>query len=212
MKLIKNKIRIANMPNILSFSRIIIAIVMFVVIPLGFLKTSFVLFLIATATDWFDGWCARKFNQVSQLGRNLDTFADKVIVCGSFIYLLAFPELLKITFPFTGSLNWGLAYWMVVLIVLRELLITMLRSLVEGSGGDFSAKWVGKWKMALQCVAIPACFLYLILLKNNIDSGLFLLLVRIVLVGSLWITILLTVWSAIVYVRAASLFLGKSDE
>lgn len=209
--MMKNNIRIANMPNILSFSRIIIAFIMFIVIPLGYLKTSLILFLIATATDWFDGWCARKFNQVSQLGRNLDTFADKVIVCGTFIYLLAFPELLKITFPFSGSFNWGLAYWMVVLIVLRELLITMLRSLVEGSGGDFSAKWIGKWKMALQCVAIPACFVYLILLKSSNFAAL-LLPVKIILAGSLWITILLTVWSGVVYVRAASLLLGKSND
>ena len=50
------------------------------------------LFVIAAGTDWLDGYFARKYGQVTTLGRILDPFADKVIVCGTFIFLAAIPE------------------------------------------------------------------------------------------------------------------------
>ena len=50
-----------------------------------------VLFIIAAGTDWLDGWYARKYQQVTTLGRILDPFADKVVVCGTFIFLVAVP-------------------------------------------------------------------------------------------------------------------------
>ena len=111
------------------------------------------LFIVAAGTDWLDGYYARKYSQVTTLGRILDPFADKVIVCGTFIFLMAIPAMAEVP--------WGLRAWMVVVIVGRELLVTALRSFIEDRGSDFSAKMSGKLKMVLQCVAAGACLFYL---------------------------------------------------
>ena len=112
---------------------------------MGWFLTSFVLFLVAASTDWIDGYWARKYGQVTKLGRILDPFADKLIVCGTFIYLAAIP------YDFSG-----IAPWMAVVIFGREILVTALRSFLEEQGGDFSASMPGKIKMVVQCAAI--CF------------------------------------------------------
>ena len=112
------------------------------------------LFIIAAGTDWLDGYYARKYGQVTTLGRILDPFADKVIVCGTFIFLAADPDD-GTTFPC------GLRAWMVVVIVGRELLVTALRSFIEDRGSDFSAKMSGKLKMVFQCIAAGTCLFYL---------------------------------------------------
>ena len=114
------------------------------------------MFVIAAGTDWLDGYFARKYGQVTTLGRILDPFADKVIVCGTFIFLAAIPAIRDGRWGF-----WGLQPWMVVVIVGRELLVTALRSFIEERGSDFSAKMSGKLKMVLQCVAAGVCLFYL---------------------------------------------------
>ena len=210
-----NRSRVWNFPNLLTFTRVILAIVMFIVIPFEHYWTALILFLIAAATDWLDGWWARKFDQVSQLGRIMDPLADKIIVCGAFIYLVAIQNLqsIHLSIPYLEKVNFGLAPWMVVVIVLRELLVTVLRSFVENSGGNFSAKWIGKWKMGLQCVAVPACFLYLIYLpkwgKENMPGWL-----TVTLVVSICITVFLTLYSGIKYTVAAIQFgsMTESDQ
>lgn len=176
-----------NVPNTLSAARIVMAVLCFAAWELGLPAVALVLYVIATATDWLDGWWARRFNQVTQLGRILDPFADKLLVCGAFVYLAAEPTL-------------AVAPWMAVVILSRELLVTALRSFVETAGGDFSAKWVGKWKMALQCAAIIAGLWLLIESAPRPDWlwGAF----RV----SLWGAVLLTLYSGVVYVRAVASF------
>jgi CDP-diacylglycerol--glycerol-3-phosphate 3-phosphatidyltransferase len=107
----------------------------------GVFFAGMICFLIAASTDWIDGWWARKFNQVTKLGRILDPFVDKIIICGAMIALV-------------GVVNSPLRPWMATIVVGRELLVTSLRGMIEGQGGDFSAKWMGKWKMVLQCAAV----------------------------------------------------------
>ncbi|MDO5566893.1 MAG: CDP-diacylglycerol--glycerol-3-phosphate 3-phosphatidyltransferase [Planctomycetia bacterium] len=203
--------KIWNVPNILTMGRIILALVMFVVIPFKCYWAAMILFIVAAGTDWLDGWWARKFNQVSKLGRIMDPLADKLIVCGAFIYLVAIPDLQIINLP-RCACNWGLAPWMVVVIVLRELIVTVIRSAVESSGGDFSAKWLGKCKMLLQCIAIPACFLYLIVLHNTSFGQQPPRWLILVLITSLWGTVVLSVYSCVQYIIAAARFAAKSDD
>jgi CDP-diacylglycerol--glycerol-3-phosphate 3-phosphatidyltransferase len=105
-----------------------------------------IVFLIAASTDFIDGWWARRYGQITQLGRILDPFVDKVIITAAMVALVGIP----------GS---GIAAWMVTLVVSRELLITNLRAMVEGQGGDFSARWLGKWKMLFQCAAVVSSLL-----------------------------------------------------
>ncbi|HID77619.1 MAG TPA: CDP-diacylglycerol--glycerol-3-phosphate 3-phosphatidyltransferase, partial [Planctomycetaceae bacterium] len=144
--------------------------------------------------DWLDGWYARKYGAVTVLGRILDPFADKVIICGTFIFLAAVPSM--------AELAWGLKPWMVVVIVGRELLVTTLRGLIEQSGGDFSAKWSGKLKMVFQCVAGAVSLLYL----SFTDGAPGWLLWTMGL--SLWATVVITVYSGLVYVVAATKMLS----
>jgi CDP-diacylglycerol--glycerol-3-phosphate 3-phosphatidyltransferase len=139
--------RVWNVPNQVTVSRLVLAVVLFVLLSLGYYTASLVCFIVAASTDWVDGYWARKYGQITQLGRILDPFADKMIICGTFIYLAASPQLVD------GSPASGVAAWMAVVILARELAVTALRSFIENLGGDFSAKWAGKWKMVAQCVA-----------------------------------------------------------
>jgi CDP-diacylglycerol--glycerol-3-phosphate 3-phosphatidyltransferase len=130
-----------NVPNALSTARLLLSIVVFVLVGRGWYWSALVAFAIAAGTDWVDGYWARKYGQVTKLGRVLDPFVDKVIICGAFISLVAVPAA-------------GIAAWVAIVVVIRELLVTSLRSMVEASGGDFSAKALGKWKMVAQCAAV----------------------------------------------------------
>ena len=130
-----------NVPNLLSAARIPLADALFACIVYGLWLAGLIVFLAAAATDWLDGWWARRYGPLSLVGRNLDPLADKVLVCGAFIYLATVPE--------TGILP-----WMVTVVVSRELVVTGIRGIVEATGQKFGADWFGKLKMALQCAAI----------------------------------------------------------
>jgi len=181
-----------NVPNALTVARIVLAFVLFGLLECRYYPGALVLFLIAAGTDWIDGWWARKFNQCTVLGRIMDPFADKLIVCGTLIYLVTLPAVMEV--------KGGLAVWMVVVIVAREMLITTIRSFLEQQGRDFSAKMAGKLKMWFQCVAIAACLLWVILYNSRVPA---MDLIYWVMVVSIWGTLILTVYSGLLYVIAA---------
>lgn len=172
--------KVWNVPNMLSTARLILACVVCGLVEFHAYLPAMVCFLIAAATDWIDGWYARKYQQITKLGRILDPFVDKVIIIGTMIALCA-------------QIGSGLAPWMVTVVAARELLVTSLRGLVEGAGGDFSAKQLGKWKMLVQCAAIVAVFLSL--MTATIPTWLF--WARSVLI---WLAIILTVLSGLEYI------------
>jgi CDP-diacylglycerol--glycerol-3-phosphate 3-phosphatidyltransferase len=195
-----------NVPNAVTVARLALAIVLFVLLAISQFTAGLVVFLIAAGTDWVDGYWARKYGQITQLGRILDPFADKLIVCGAFIYLAAAPQLAD------GSPASGIAAWVAVLVMAREMIVTALRSLVESRGGDFSAKWVGKWKMVFQCAAAAFSMGQLQHYEAASRS----------LVGlpawnawgleiSLWTAIVLTVWSGVGYIGAAARMLRDAE-
>ncbi|MEQ1825179.1 MAG: CDP-diacylglycerol--glycerol-3-phosphate 3-phosphatidyltransferase [Pirellula sp.] len=138
-----------NVPNALSSARLALAILVCVLIEWNWILVALVCFVVAASTDWVDGWWARKYNQVTKLGRILDPFVDKIIICGTMIALCATPLS-------------PIAPWMATLVVGRELLVTSLRGMVEGQGGDFSAKQLGKWKMVAQCAALVSVMIQLL--------------------------------------------------
>jgi CDP-diacylglycerol---glycerol-3-phosphate 3-phosphatidyltransferase len=193
-----NKLAIAiraklfNLPNQLTSLRLVLSIVLFFLMAYDFYLASFILFLIGAGTDWIDGYYARKYGQVTTLGRILDPFADKVIICGTFILLAADAKI--------NTEPYGLRAWMVVVIVGRELLVTALRSFIEEKGGDFSSKWSGKIKMILQCFAASACLFCLIYAGRGEDAPAW---SRWLMILSVWATVISTVYSGLVYIRAA---------
>ena len=184
---------IFNVPNQITCLRILLAIVMFCFLSFEWYLTGMVLFIIAASTDWVDGYYARKYGLVTKLGRILDPFADKIIICGAFIYLVAVPVMVVDT-------PWGLRAWMVVVIVGRELLVTAIRGFIEQQGSDFSAKQAGKWKMVVQCVAAGASLFYLSY-PNPVENGA--LWCRYLMIASIWLAVALTVYSGLGYIFAA---------
>lgn len=187
----KKKNRVLNVPNVLTAARLVLAIVVFVLLELpdpNFLA-AFVIFVLAAATDWVDGYWARRFGQVTQVGRVFDPFVDKIIICGAFILLAA-------------ESRSGIAPWMAVLVVARELLVTGLRSFIEQSGGDFSAKMSGKLKMVFQCVAAGGAMLALV--EPRPDWLQWYGWLDVALVISIWTALVLTVYSGVVYVIVAA--------
>jgi CDP-diacylglycerol--glycerol-3-phosphate 3-phosphatidyltransferase len=182
-------------PNVLTTVRLILAVVVFVLVPLQLYQAAFVVFVLAASTDWVDGYWARRFNQITQVGRIYDPFVDKIIVCGTFIFLAAEKDS-------------GIAAWMAVVVVAREMLVTALRSYIERVGGDFSAKMSGKLKMVFQCVAAGASLAVLHCGGKAAPAWM-----QWVLLASVWLTVISTVYSGAVYVGdAAKLLLAANED
>ena len=182
-----------NLPNAITVSRLLLAVVLFALIDLGgYWLSAAGLFVFAASTDWADGYLARKYGQVTTLGRILDPFVDKIIVGGTFLFLLSRngdsdPQ---VTLPS------GVNAWMVVTVISREMFITSLRGFLEQQGKDFSASLSGKAKMLLQCVAVTASLLSM---SPRLNWS-WLVPTRDVL---LWSAVAVTVWSGVVYIVRA---------
>ncbi len=186
-----------NLPNQLTWMRLILTTVMFVFVSLEWYLVGMVLFIVAASTDWLDGYFARRYNLVTTLGRILDPFADKVIICGTFILLAAVP-----TFNGFAAGHYGyLPAWMAVVVVGRELLVTALRSFLEQQGSDFSASMSGKVKMVLQCLAAGTGLFYLSTLSDTVTSAPAWL--HWMLLLSIWSAVIVTIYSGIGYILTA---------
>lgn len=191
---------IVNVPNTLTGIRFLLSIVAFVLLPLNMIWGALAIFIVAVSTDWIDGYWARRYNQVTQFGRIFDPFVDKIIICGTFVFLVALP----------GS---GIAAWVAVVIMGREMLVTVIRSFVEQHGGDFSANWPGKWKMVLQCASAILSMITLATDEGQgittwyglagLDATWFVYLFNLIL----WGTIGLTLASGTIYIGDALRFI-----
>jgi len=190
--------KILNVPNVLTAVRFLLSVVVFVLIPLEQYIAAMVVFVIAASTDWIDGWYARKYQQVTKLGRMFDPFVDKIIVCGTFIFLAAeWPQS-------------GIAPWMAVVVMGREMLVTAIRGFIEQQGGDFSAQMAGKLKMVFQCVAAVASLLALrhYQMAGSLTAPLADWLYWTLHV-SVWLAVISTVYSGLEYVVAAARMLSR---
>lgn len=179
-----------NLPNLITFARLGLALVLFGMMTAGVgWLWSAGLFVVAVLTDVLDGWIARRYHLITQLGRIMDPFVDKFITSGVFLFLLPYPQS-------------GVNPWMVVIVLGREMLVTSLRGFLEQRGADFSAAVSGKVKMFLQCASATVA---LALMDESLRSqtGQAGLLVRD---GLLWGMTGFTVWSGYEYViRGAAL-------
>ena len=175
-----------NIPNRITVSRILL-IPIFVVIMMfdfgwGNMKlfgaempvhhlVGALIFIFASATDWVDGYYARKYNLVTNLGKFLDPLADKLLVSAALILLV--------------ELQLAPA-WIVIIIISREFAVTGLRLILAGQGEVVAANQLGKIKTWAQIVAISA-----LLLHNTIFT----------LIGipfdmiMLYIALIFTIWS-----------------
>lgn len=180
-----------NLPNIITLSRIFLAVFLFWLIDTGVhWLAAFVVFVIAAGTDAIDGYVARRYGLITKIGRILDPFADKVIIGGAFMFLSVQPES-RVT------------AWMSITVIGREMFVTSLRSVLEQEGKDFSAIWSGKIKMILQCAAIGASLLYLGHARGSAQQE----TLRLALDVVLWLAVAVTLYSGYEYViRAIKMF------
>lgn len=177
-----------NLPNIITVSRFLAACALFVMIDrTDWWITGAILFSVAAATDFVDGYLARKWNQVTAVGRILDPFVDKIIVCGTLIFLTEYSE------------QSGVSAWLTLIVIGREMFVTGLRSFLEQHGRDFSAQWSGKLKMATQSVTIPICLLSLSPVVSAWlgDYAAHFVMLRDVMI---WLTLATTVYSGLEYI------------
>jgi CDP-diacylglycerol--glycerol-3-phosphate 3-phosphatidyltransferase len=151
---------IMNLPNKLTLSRIILIPVFILLLSIPFdwgewnigdtiLPVSHfvaaVLFIFASSTDWIDGYYARKYNLVTNLGKFMDPLADKLLVSAALILLI----------------EMGLApAWVVIIIISREFAVTGLRLVAAGEGIVLAAGNLGKIKTATQMIAIAVLLLH----------------------------------------------------
>jgi len=143
--------KIINIPNILAFIRLLLAPIMFFFLvnqdakifegihPSWLNYTSAFIFVLASATDFFDGYIARTFNQITTVGKILDPLADKMLTLAGFLGLIMI-----------GSAS----PWAIFLIITRELFITGVRVSAVAEGIDISASIMGKVKTVIQMIAI----------------------------------------------------------
>ena len=157
-----------NLPTKITISRIIIVVGMLIAlfvlsllnfsvptlgetgINLVFLIIAFV-FVIASATDWLDGYLARRNNQITDLGKFLDPIADKLLIDGLLIFLIVAPNYAS------GNLTFSL--WCAIILIARDLIVDALRLIAVTKNKVIAANIFGKAKTVLQMVAIVAILL-----------------------------------------------------
>lgn len=173
-------VKIFNVPNLLSLSRIL-SVPVFIILmlepsPVRALVAGIV-FSLASATDWLDGYLARKWGQVTKVGKLLDPIADKILI------MAALVTLVEIRSEVVHS-------WMAIVIIGREFAVTGLRAIAASEAIVIPAETVGKYKVGAQITAVLS-----LLLDYYMDKGWLTDLGRI----ALWIAMILAVYSAIQY-------------
>lgn len=210
----------AHVPNLLTGLRLVLAVVFFGMLSWyqyegrgdpWLLNIAFVVYSIALATDFFDGYLARKWQVEGAFGRIVDPFVDKILVLGSFIFFAGknfiiraeVVEAAEVTHKFVSHTITGVTPAMVVILLARELLVTSLRGASEGSGHNFGAAFSGKLKMVFQSVTILVILVYV----NYYNTLQHYVAARYFRDFCIWATLIITIGSGLLYVqRAMSLY------
>lgn len=175
-------------PNLVTYSRIILVVIFLGLYiaagPWGARNYAMrwaaaILFIIAASTDKLDGWMARKYNQVTELGKLMDPIADKLLICGTLIVAAAFNEF--------GNQILG---WVVTaLFLIREIGITVMRFFVIDTGGKvIAASQAGKYKTLAQCIGLAMLMLPMWKLAGDSLQP-----------TPLWMTVYYTITYALIY-------------
>jgi len=172
--------KIFNVPNLLSLSRIL-SVPVFIILmlepnPLRALLAGIV-FSLASATDWLDGYLARKWGQVTKMGKLLDPIADKILI------MAALVTLVEIRSDIVHS-------WMAIILIGREFAVTGLRAIASSEGIIIPAETVGKYKVGAQITTVLSLLLYQYWDQEWMRQlGWF----------ALWVAMVLAVYSAVQY-------------
>ncbi len=175
-------VKIINIPNLLSLSRIL-SVPVFILLmlepnPVRALAAGIV-FSLASATDWLDGYLARKWGQVTKVGKLLDPIADKILI------MAALVTLVEIRSDVVHS-------WMAIVIIGREFAVTGLRAIASSEGIIIPAETVGKYKVGAQITTVLSLLLYQYWDQEWMRQLGWL---------ALWVAMILAVYSAVQYFR-----------
>lgn len=178
-------------PNIITIIRLLLVPV-FVVSMIGNGTAvpwiSVVLFAFAAATDYLDGYLARKFKAISQLGQLLDPLVDKILVMSALVMLVGQG------YDLDGK-PW-IYDWMVVLVLAREIWVTGLRSVAASKGVVIPAGSLGKYKSWFQMVSIP-----FLLIHYSVEVLGFTIDMRCWGIALFSISLIFAVWSGVIYTK-----------
>ena len=139
-----------NLPNLLTILRVIMTFVAVVLLCMDirfFALASFIIYCAAGATDWFDGYLARKYNIVTTFGKFMDALSDKIMVVSMFMVLFAFNLYSWFTVP---------ALFCAIVSITREFYVSGIRMLASKEGIVMAAETLGKYKAAFQMYSIGA--------------------------------------------------------
>jgi CDP-diacylglycerol--glycerol-3-phosphate 3-phosphatidyltransferase len=217
-----------NLPNTITFGRILaapfIAALPFIASP-GARLIAFVLYIVAAVTDYYDGYLARTRNLITDLGRLLDPLADKLLLFATLIpmfVLMAPPSdplvptraesidaaRLQFVTPFG---NVGLPWWIVAIVIGREIFMTIFRQAAARRGVVISAIGSAKWKTGFQSVWVGSAYFWFFAVTlaraqgwTSVAWGAFALFNGIVGTITMIASVLLAIYSLAVYVRRYS--------
>ena len=170
-----------NIPNILSLARIILTPLFIILLFADFKMAkvfALLVFAIAALTDAYDGYLARKYNQITPEGKFLDPLADKILVLSAFI-----------SFAFINIID----FWMVGIIIFRDLFVTGLRFIMSSRGFEFVSSKLSKYKTAFQLTIIILTLIFISI--EGLDINIF--IPTIVLIKEYKIIYILTAFTAI---------------
>ncbi|WP_134439894.1 CDP-diacylglycerol--glycerol-3-phosphate 3-phosphatidyltransferase [Methylacidiphilum caldifontis] len=176
-----------NLPNQLSLARIGMCGLFVADLSIDWpfqATTALIIFLLASITDLLDGWIARNYNLVSELGKLLDPLADKILISAALLSLLQF--------------NYA-PLWAVITMIAREFLITGLRTLLAIHGKVMGADLGGKQKTVSQMIFIIGCFVSLSLKEIKLKTGFFEYFLENALFPMMLLTVVITVVSGTNY-------------
>lgn len=189
-----------NLPNKLSLMRIFMVPIFMVFFYLPFAWAPWVafgVFVLAACTDFLDGYIARKYNMVTDLGKLLDPIADKMLVCFALFAVISTNVLAN----GTSTDNWTFIFLAIggAVIIARELLISAVRQIAASKGKIIQANVFGKIKTIVQDIALPAL---IILQANKFES-----IIAVEFYNVLWwiavvifaIAVVLTIMSGVIY-------------
>lgn len=167
-----------NIPNKLTVGRMIMVpfLVLFLLTGWGGEANRYIslaIFVIASVTDWFDGYLARKHHLVTNFGKFMDPLADKLLVCSAMICLIELERL---------------PAWIVIIIIAREFIISGFRLIAAENGIVIAANYWGKFKTVSQMIMIILLLLHF--------GGVFAVLEQIFI----WMSLALTVISLMTYI------------
>ncbi len=199
-----------NLPNKITLSRIflipVFAVIFFLdVIPYNYFIAGIV-FVVAACTDFIDGYIARKYHLVTNLGKFLDPIADKVLVSTAFILLLVRSETLTVLWK--GEWVLVVAGVCVAVILARELIVSGFRMVAASTGLVLAADKIGKLKTVFQDIAIAMLLFgadfFGVARTSEILNG--------IGIVSLGIATVLTIWSGISYIVRNRQVFKESEE